>query len=85
MSVDHDPDTPDEVEKSAEEEAKAAAEAGVNVDSISCFELFRFATLCEKIMAILGIIFVAMNGAGTPLFAIVLGEFIHAGFQVSLK
>ena len=84
MSIASTSDVPEsaEVEKSAEEEAKEAAEAGVDVETVSCFKLFRFTTCCEKIVVAIGMILTTVNALLTPLFATMLGEFIHFGSMV---
>ena len=71
-----------EVEKSAAAEAKEAAEAGVNVETVSCFKLFRYTTCCEKVITVIGVILTTLNALLAPVFAITLGEFIHFGSVV---
>ena len=70
-------------EQSAVQEAEAAAEEGAAVvQPVSCCELLRFATCCDKFNILFGLTITCINSCSMPLFAITLGELIHAGFMV---
>ncbi|RLN86119.1 hypothetical protein BBJ28_00018635, partial [Nothophytophthora sp. Chile5] len=72
---------PTNAKTSPQAEERRAADASTD-DSFSFLDLYRFATLADRVLLVMGAIMAAVNGALFPCIALVFGEAIGAFARV---